>query len=78
VLYRITRRDLVRLDATEGVLGRRYRPIWLKAEDTNGNPLQVVTYIAEGLEKDGNPSPRHITLLREGARTHDLPEHWVQ
>ena len=78
VLYRITRRDLVRLDATEGVPGRRYRPIWLKAEDTNGNPLQVVTYIAEGLENDGNPSPRYITLLREGARAHDLPERWVQ
>ncbi len=27
VLYRITRRDLVRLNASEGVPGRRYRPI---------------------------------------------------
>ena len=29
VLYRITRRDLVRLDATEGIPWSRYRPLWL-------------------------------------------------
>ena len=31
VLYRITRRELVRLNATEGIPGWRYRPIWLEA-----------------------------------------------
>ncbi len=33
VLYKITRRDLLRLDSTEGVPGRGYRPTLLVAED---------------------------------------------
>lgn len=78
VLYRITRRDLVNLDATEGVPGRRYRQLWLDAEDIEGRPLRAVTYIAEGMEKDSNPSPRYIALLRDGARAHNLPEHWIR
>lgn len=77
VLYRITRRDLLHLDSTEGVPGRRYRPIWLAAEDIAGHPLTTVTYIAQGKETDGNPSLRYITLLRDGARAHGLPEQWV-
>jgi cation transport regulator ChaC len=77
VLYKIIRRDLLHLDATEGVPGHRYRPLWLEAEDIAGNPLSVVTYIADGNESDGNPSLRYITLLRQGARTHGLPEHYL-
>jgi hypothetical protein len=45
------------------------------AEDTSGNMLRAVTYIAEGNTDDGCPSFRYITLLREGAREHGLPEH---
>ncbi len=78
VLYRITRRDLVHLDATEGVPGPRYRQLWVDAEDIDGRPLQAVTYIADGNERDGNPSLRYITLVREGARAHGLPEHYIQ
>jgi hypothetical protein len=25
-----------------------------------------------------NPSLRYLTLLREGARAHGLPEHWLR
>jgi cation transport regulator ChaC len=78
VLYRITRRDLVHLDATEGVPGKRYWQLWLDAEDIEGQLVQAVTYIAEGKEVDGNPSLRYITLLREGARKHGLPEHYLR
>ncbi len=77
VLYLITRRDMVWLNATEGIPGWRYRPIWFDAEDQTGSPLPVFTYIAGGLKKDGNPSERYITLLRDGARTHGLPEQWI-
>lgn len=77
MLYRITRRDLVRLNATEGIPGRRYRPIRLEATDTSANPLSVVTYIADGNEEDGKPSLRYITLLRQGAKSHGLPERWI-
>jgi len=78
VLYRITRRDLVWLDSTEGVPGPRYRQLWLSAEDADGRTEVAVTYIAQGRETDGNPSQRYITLLREGARAHGLPEHWQE
>ena len=78
VLYLITRAGLVRLDSTEGVPGRRYRQLWMDAEDTDGNRLRAVTYIAEGNESDGNPSLRYITLLRDGARAHGLPEPYLR
>lgn len=78
VLYRITRADLVRLDATEGVPGHRYHHLWLDVEDIDGQPLKAVTYIADGLERDGHPSLRYILLLRDGARAHGLPDHWLR
>ena len=77
VLYLITRRDMVWLNATEGVPGWRYKPIWLDAEDQSGSPLPVFAYIADGLEKDGNPSKKYIKLLRDGARAHGLPQPWI-
>lgn len=78
VLYSITRAGLVRLDANEGVPGRRYRHLWLDAQNIGGQPLKAVTYIADGLAADGNPSLRYLTLLRDGARAHGLPEHWLR
>ena len=77
VLYRITRRALVRLNASEGIPGRRYRPLWLSAEDAEGQTVEAVTYIANGMERDGNPSLRYITLVREVARAPGLPEDWI-
>jgi gamma-glutamylcyclotransferase len=78
VLYGITRRDLIRLDASEGIPWWRYRQLWLDAEDAEGNTLRAVTYIAQGDEIDRRPSLRYITLLQEGARAHGLPEHYVR
>lgn len=79
VLYRFTCADLVHLDSTEGVPHRgRYRPLWVEAEDTAGNRLTAVTYMARGNENDGDPSLRYLTLLRTGARAHGLPEHYIQ
>ncbi len=77
VLYWITRRDLVRLNASEGIPGRRYKPIVVSAEDADGNQLGAVAYIADGNDEDGNPSLRYLTLLRDGAREHGLPGHWI-
>ena len=78
VLYTITRRDLVRLDATEGVPYWRYRPVWLLAEDIAGESLHAVTYVARGKQADGRPSFRYMAMLREGARAHGLPEHYIR
>jgi cation transport regulator ChaC len=78
VLYKITRKDLLRLDWTEGVPGPRYRHLWVDAEDIDGSRVHPVTYIAQGKDTDGNPSLRYITMLREGARAHGLPEHYIR
>ncbi len=78
VLYRITRRELLRLDSTEGVPGRHYRHVLVPAEDNEGNVVTAVTYMARGKDTDGTPSFRYISLLREGARAHGLPDSWVQ
>ena len=79
VLYRMTRRDLVRLDSTEGVPRRRgYRHLWTEVEDRDGGRFTAVTYIAQGKEHDGNPSLRYITLIRDGARAQGLPAHHIE
>ncbi len=78
VIYRITRRELLRLDTTEGVPGRGYRHVLVSAEDTDGNIVTAVAYMARGLETDLAPSLRYISLLRDGARAHGLPEAWLQ
>jgi cation transport regulator ChaC len=77
VLYRITLREMVRLNATEGVPGGAYRPTWLIAEDTDGREVEAMAYVALGNPTDGRPSLRYITLLREGARAHGLPAAWL-
>jgi cation transport regulator ChaC len=78
VLYRITRRDLLRLNSTEGIPGRGYQPVALDALDNDGNQLAAVAYVADGKEIDGHPSLRYITLLRDGARFHGLPALWIE
>jgi gamma-glutamylcyclotransferase len=78
VLHRITRRDMLRLDLTEGVPGRGYRHIEVEAQDADGRRLRAVAYMAPGKDVDGKPSLRYITLLREGARAHGLPEHYIR
>jgi len=78
VFYRITRRNLMRLDATEGVPGRGYRHAIVTVETDDGRRLEAVTYIAEGKPDDRKPSLRYITLLREGAKAHGLPADYIR
>jgi cation transport regulator ChaC len=78
VLYKLTGRAMLRLNSSEGIPGKRYRPVSLLAQDMNDEPIDVVTYIADGNECDGRPSLRYISLLREGARHHGLPDAWLQ
>lgn len=77
VLHRITLRELVRLNVTEGVPGPRYQPVDLSVKDKEGNRVTAISYVADGNQHDGNPSLRYITLLRDGARDHGLPDHWI-
>ncbi len=78
VLYQITAQDMLRLNATEGVPGGRYRPDWLTVEDAEGRLIRAMTYVAVGNADDGRPSLRYISLLRAGARVRGLPEAWVR
>jgi cation transport regulator ChaC len=78
VAYRIARRDLMRLDSTEGVPGRGYRHVAITIEADDGRRLDAVTYLADGKAEDGRPSLRYITLLREGARAHGLPADYIR
>jgi cation transport regulator ChaC len=78
VLYQITKADMIRLDASEGVPGGRYRPSWLAVEAADGGSMTAMTYVAEGHAEDRRPSLRYLTLLREGARAHGLPEDWLR
>ncbi len=56
----------------------RYRPLWVEVEDQAGERLRRVTYIADGKPTDGRLSPRYITLIRDGAWTHALPEPYLR
>lgn len=78
VLYLISRRDMVWLNASEGIPGWSYKQVWLDADDGRGTTLPAFVYIADGLAEDGRPSKRYITLLREGARAHGLPQPWIR
>jgi cation transport regulator ChaC len=78
VLYKITRRDLVRLEVTEGVPWWRYRPLCLDAEDMTGTAMRASTLMADGDGEDYSPSFRYLTLLRNGAREHGLPDHYIR
>ena len=78
VVHRITRRDLMRLDSTEGVPGRGYRHITVAVETDDGRLIDAVAYIAPGKGDDGKPSLRYITLLRDGARAHGLPAQYIR
>jgi cation transport regulator ChaC len=79
VLYKITRKAAVRLDFSEGVPGPRYRRLWIESLGIEGHRIApTFTYIAEGKPVDGRPSLRYLALLRDGARAHNLPEHWLR
>jgi gamma-glutamylcyclotransferase len=78
VLYRITRRNLMHLDAMEGVPGRGYRHAIVEVETHDGRLVAAVAYIADGRDGDGKPSLRYLTLLREGAKAHGLPVDYVR
>jgi hypothetical protein len=75
--YQMSLDKLVRLNAREEIPSRGYRPLWPATNDTGSNPVATVAYMADGKDKDGMPSLRYITLLRDVAAPHSLPDHWV-
>jgi hypothetical protein len=75
VAYLLTTDQHDRLDRTEGVPMGLYRRIPVVIDTTEGS-LAVETYISERRDPSRMPSLRYLSLIREGAREHSLPEQW--
>ena len=74
VLYLLTLRKFVRLDASEG---RNYAYLWTGIEDAAGNIVPAVTFKVPAAAPEGRPSLAYLNLLREAARQRGLPEDYV-
>ncbi|MCH7543591.1 MAG: gamma-glutamylcyclotransferase [Proteobacteria bacterium] len=74
VLYLLTLRKFVRLDASEG---RNYAYLWTGIEDAAGNIVPAVTFKVPAAAPEGRPSLAYLNLLREAARQRGLPADYV-
>lgn len=71
VLWRITPRDRVLLDAWENVAGGLYRAETLAVRGAGGRTAALVYFARTGAE--GRPKPGYIELVVAAAREWDLP-----
>jgi hypothetical protein len=60
LIYRVTRHDLLRLDATEGCRDKAIVMLIFEGQDADGRVLRSIAYMAPGSEMDGKPSLRYI------------------
>ena len=75
VLWRITPRDRVMLDAWENVGGGLYRGETLAVRGRSGH-VPALVYFARPAG-DGRPKPGYIELVIAAAREWDLPAHYI-
>src|SRR4029079_7864403 len=75
VLWRITPRDRVMLDAWENVGGGLYRAEVLAVRRKRGLVPSLVYFARPGAE--GRPKPGYIELVLAAAREWDLPEAYI-
>ncbi len=76
VLWRITPRDRVTLDAWENVGGGLYRVETLAVRGANGLAPALVYFARPGGE--GRPKPGYLELVLAAAREWDLPEPYIR
>jgi hypothetical protein len=76
VLWRITPRDRVMLDAWENVGGGLYRGETLLVRGAGG-PRPALVYFARR-SADGRPQPGYIELVVAAAREWDLPQSYIR
>jgi gamma-glutamylcyclotransferase (GGCT)/AIG2-like uncharacterized protein YtfP len=76
VLWRLTQRDVVTLDAWESVAGGLYRAETLPVR-VSGRCALALVYIARPCG-EGRPKPGYIELVIAAAREWDLPAAYVQ
>ena len=75
VAYLLTPEQHDHLDRTEGVPSGVYRRVSVEIATAAG-ALPVETYISERRDPARLPSFRYLSLLRDGAREHGLPDDW--
>ena len=75
VLWRITPRDRVSLDAWENIAGGLYRAETLAVKSAGGG-VPALVYVARP-RGEGRPKPGYIELVVAAAREWDLPEDYI-
>lgn len=81
VVYRITPKDLERLDGYEGVSAGAYRRERIAVTAKNGKKCAVWTYLAVPLDippKNYAPSKEYLALFIRGAHYFKLPSAYIQ
>jgi hypothetical protein len=76
VLWRITPRDRVMLDAWENVGGGLYHGATLSVRSAEGRAPALVYFARPGAE--GRPKPGYIELVVAAAREWDLPDSYIR
>jgi cation transport regulator ChaC len=77
VAWRISERDALRLDRTEGVHLGYYRRLAVQLALDDGSTLDAYTYVSPHGRPGRKPSARYLGLILRGARHHALPEEWI-
>ena len=66
-VYKISDRDLRRLDKYEGYPGN-YNRLNVTVFNENGDPIEAVTYISAGQSEETQPSPEYLSIMRQGCK----------
>jgi gamma-glutamylcyclotransferase (GGCT)/AIG2-like uncharacterized protein YtfP len=75
VLHRMRRRDLTRLDRSEGG-GYRHRE--LEPYGVRAGAVRAIAYVYPRAVRPRLPSRRYLELLLSGAHEHALPQPWIE
>lgn len=81
VVHKLNEADLLRLDRSEGFRSDRaatangYNRVSIIVE-INGIGTPVQTYVAVATESPPVPNAQYLAHIRDGARQHDLPQHY--
>lgn len=84
VIYELSDEDIARLDAREGYdpinpsAVNRYVRIDVSVQQTPGQTVEAVTYIAVPDDSEGKPSEDYMKHLISGAVAHGLPSEYIE
>jgi len=70
-IYKISERDLRRLDKYEGYPDN-YNRINITVFDENGEPVKAMTYIRSRQIETTPPSREYLTIIQQGYRDWDI------